>query len=298
MSEASFKNSALARPLDGEVDLQGHRGARGRRPENTIPAFRYCIDQGMTTIELDTNVTKDDQLIVCHDTMLNGSICRDERGNAAPPIPIGDLTVAELKLYDCGSVRNPAFPEQVPVPGTSMPTLPEAFAFAKNYESGRELARPMRFNIETKFARDCTAKDIERSARLVVAAIVDAGMAERATVQSFVLPVLPIVKRLDSRICRSALFESSFIQRSGNEIILAAREAEAGIISPHVNAVTSAFVEQCHSAGFRVLVWTVNEEVDMLRLFAWGVDGIISDYPDRLARAYSQRKTDFIETSL
>ena len=81
----------------------------------------------MTSIELDTNVTRDHQLIVNHDTTVNGKICRYENGQPAETIPIRDLTVAELKQFDCGAVANDAFPEQIPVPGTRLITLDEFF---------------------------------------------------------------------------------------------------------------------------------------------------------------------------
>ena len=114
--------AAAGRSLDGTVDLQGHRGARGKRPENTIPAFVYCIEQGMTSIEIDTNVTQDNQLIVYHDTTVNGKICRSENGEPAESVPIREMTVRELKRLDCGSAGNPKFPEQEPVPGTRLIT--------------------------------------------------------------------------------------------------------------------------------------------------------------------------------
>ena len=96
-------SKAAGRPPDETHDLQGHRGARGKRPENTIPAFEYCIENQMTTIELDTNVTKDKQLIVNHDTTVNGKICRYEDGGPAEFAPIKDLTVDQLKQLDCGT---------------------------------------------------------------------------------------------------------------------------------------------------------------------------------------------------
>jgi len=134
-------------PLDGTVDLQGHRGARGKRPENTIPAFEYCIEKQMTSIEIDTNVTRDKQLIVNHDTTVNGEICRSENGVPAEFIPIKDLSVNELKKLDCGSVRHKEFPEQLPVFGTRLITLTEFFDFVNSYEKKHALSRAMLFNI-------------------------------------------------------------------------------------------------------------------------------------------------------
>lgn len=135
--------------LDGTVDLQGHRGARGKRTENTIPAFVYCIENNMTTIELDTNLTKDRELIVYHDTAINTRICRHEKGATVPRTPIKDLTVAELKQLDCGIIDK-NFPEQVVFENTRLLTLSEFFEFIIGYERKNSPLKPIRFNIEIK----------------------------------------------------------------------------------------------------------------------------------------------------
>jgi glycerophosphoryl diester phosphodiesterase len=284
------------RSLDGIVDLQGHRGARGKRPENTIPAFIYCLAHHMTTIELDTNVTKDMQLIVNHDTKVNGKICIDEQAAPARYVPIRDLTVEQLRRLDCGAVTNVEFPEQRPVAGTHLITLPEFFEFVGHYERTHDLPRVVRFNIETKFPDDYSAQDVAAATTLVVAAIESAGMAERSTVQSFVLDVLPEVKRLHRAIKTSALFEPGFLRRFllriglnvGRYVPIARTLAvNADIVSPHVAYVNTEFVRRCHREQLRVLPWIVNEEKAMIQLLDRGVDGIISDYPDRLYRAYT-----------
>jgi len=285
------------RSLDGTIDLQGHRGARGKRPENTIPAFEYCIEQHMTSIELDTNVTKDKQLIVNHDTTVNGNICLAENGKPAEFIPIKDLTVAELKQFDCGSVRNPDFPEQIPVGGTHLITLTEFFDFVKAYERDHGISHTIFFNIETKFRDDHSLEDIQETARLMVTTIEAAGMDARSIVQSFVIAVLPEVKRLNPCIKTSALFEPTVFERillklgfgaNQNEIIQHAAAIAADIISPHYIYVNEIFVRRCHQNFIKVLPWVVNETETMERLLNYGVDGIISDYPDRLSRVYSK----------
>jgi len=282
--------------LDGTYDLQGHRGARGKRPENTIPAFQYCLDTHMTTIELDTNLTKDRQLIVYHDTVLNRKLCRYENGEPVTPIAVKDLTTVELKRLDCGSVADTDFPEQVPVKGTRLLTLAEFFEFIQVFERNQARSRPIRFNIETKFGKDHTPSEIHVMAGLMVEAIVDAGMAERSTVQSFVLGVLPEIKKLDGRIQTSALFEPGifqvFILKSGfshgrEKIIQEALAVGADIISPHFLYVDRKFVQRCHSCGKKVLAWVLNDEKMMEDFLDLGVDGIISDYPDRLFHVYS-----------
>ena len=173
--------------LSEKIDLQGHRGGRGKRPENTIPAFEYCIEHQMTTIELDTNVTRDKQLIVNHNTSVNGEICLLENGKPAEVIPIRDLTVAELKRLDCGAVADVDFPEQVAVRGTRLITLVEFFEFVKTYEREHALSDRIRFNIETKFSNIALRRqEVPEAARLVVDGRRSGRNGRtRSTVQSF-----------------------------------------------------------------------------------------------------------------
>jgi len=283
--------------LTGSCDLQGHRGARGKRPENTIPAFQYCIEHDMTTIELDTNLTKDQQLIVYHDTVLNAKICRHEDGKTLLPIPIKELTVAELKQLDCGLADTVAFPEQIAIPATRLLTLSEFFEFIHQFEQNAAHSRPIRFNIEIKFAKDYTPLEVKRVADLMVRTIMAADMGERSTVQSFVLEVLLEIKKLNKNIQTSALFEPGwlrgFLLRLGfgcgrENIIQTAIAVDADIISPHFLYINDYFIQCCHNAGKKVIPWVVNEETMMNDFLNRGVDGIISDYPDRLHRVHSK----------
>jgi len=290
-------SATIQRPLDGTVDLQGHRGARGKRPENTIPAFEYCIEKQMTSIEIDTNVTRDKQLIVNHDTTVNGEICRSENGVPAEFIPIKDLSVNELKKLDCGSVRHKEFPEQLPVADTRLITLTEFFDFVNNYEKKHALSRAMLFNIETKFRKDHSQRDIRETAGLIVETIAAAGMEKRTTIQSFVPEILPEIKKLNANIKTSALFEPAWFQKfllklgfraDRDAIIQTTVSIAANILSPHYCYVNEDFVHQCHEKCIQVLPWVVNDEKLIERLLNYGVDGIISDYPDRLFRVYSK----------
>jgi len=251
----------------------------------------------MTTIELDTNLTKDLQLIVYHDNVLNGKICRNENGEPVAPVPVRNLTVSELKRLDCGVAANEDFPEQVPVKGTRLITLAEFFEFVRIFEQNHVRLKPIRFNIETKFGKDYNRSEINRVAGLMVKTIADAGMAERSTVQSFILEVLPEIKRLNGRIQTSALFEPGIIQafllQSGfsygrKEIIQKALGVGADIISPHFLYINRKFIQSCHGRGKKVLPWVLNDEKMMEEFLDLGVDGIISDYPDRLYRVYSR----------
>jgi glycerophosphoryl diester phosphodiesterase len=246
------------------VLVHGHRGGRGVMPENTLPAFEYAIHEGVDVLELDLAVTRDNVLVVSHDSLLNPVICKD----APKGTPIRTLTLAELKQYDCGALKNPQFPRQTPVPGTKIPTLDEVFDLAKRGK--------FEFNIETKSnpRRPELTPSPEEFARLVLAKVREHGLTDRVIVQSFDFRTLHAMKGLDPSIRLSALYSGK--PKSFVEI---AREAGAGIVSPETKLVTNEQVQKAHQAGLQVIPWTANTPEDWSRLIEAGVDAIISDYP-------------------
>jgi len=285
----------------GAFDLQGHRGARGLAPENTLAAFRTAVDLGVTTIETDLAVTKDDVLVISHDPMLNPDLVRGPDGKwiAAPGPPIRSLTLAELKRYDIGRL-NPAakyaqqFPEQKPVDGERFPTLAELFAAA---------GPDVRVNIEIK--TDPTKPDLtvqpNRFAQLAVDAIRLGKAGGRSTIQSFDWRGLIEARRLAPEIATSCLsIESNGMDTVGRasglpspwlagldlaahdgSVPRLARAAGCAIWSPFWRNVTPDNVKEAQALGLKVLPWTVNNPAEMARLIDMGVDGLITDYPDR-----------------
>lgn len=278
------------------LDLQGHRGARGLKPENTWPGFRAAIDYRMTTLELDTVLTKDGHVIIHHDSETNPTICQMPDGTPIAPTNLYDLTLAELKALDCGSRKNPKFPEQIPVPGTKLITIQEFFDLVAKVEKDRADRSPLRFNIETKFPQDAQSKipktKVTEHVHALLSAIEKARVVERTTIQSFYLPALRTARQRNPRIETSALFAPTYFQGfvmtlgGGNEyrrkILQSTEEFGAGIVSPYFLYVTPEFVQKAHAENKKVVPWTVNEKKEMLRLIECGVDGIITDYPDRL----------------
>ncbi|NEE01906.1 hypothetical protein G1H10_17165 [Phytoactinopolyspora halotolerans] len=206
MDERGFR---LPRGYESPFDIQGHRGARAVRPENTLPAFEYALaNEDVSTLELDTGVTEDGELVVIHDRTINGSHCEDTEP-ATPGDPefpyvgdrVHDLTLEQIKTIDCGSKTLPNFPDQVAVPGARIPTLDEVFDLVE--QSGRD---DIRLNIETKISPlvDDTAPYREFT-RALVEAIQDAGLRDRATIQSFDWRTVKHARRLDRGIDTVAL---------------------------------------------------------------------------------------------
>ena len=246
------------------VLVHGHRGARGAMPENTLPAFKYAIRAGVDVLELDLAVTKDNVLVVSHDPLLNPVICKD----APKGTPIRTLTLAEVKQYDCGALKNPQFSRQTPVPGTKIPTLDEVFDLAKR---GR-----FEFNVETKSSprHPELTPSPEEFARLLLGKIREHGLQRRVIVQSFDFRTLHAMKQLDPSIRLSALYSGP--QKS---FVAIAREAGAEIVSPETSLVTKEKVTEAHQSGLEVVPWTANTPEEWRRLIEAGVDAIISDYP-------------------
>jgi len=263
---------------DPGPDIQGHRGARGLLPENTWPAFALALRLGVTTLELDTNLTADDQLIVCHDTELNTALCRNPDGSAVTRQPIRALELAMLTELDCGSVPNPRFPAQEVSPGASMPSLRGLLEKVAAYEA--EHARtPVAFNIEFKVPENFPDRDLATAADEMIGAVSEAGIGPRTTIQSFDPRFLELVRARAPHLKRAMLLGTDHTPTS---MLALARRVGAAVISPHHDHVDTDLVRLCDEAGFALIPWTVNDRDRMRALIELGVDGIITDYPDRL----------------
>ena len=289
------------------LDIQGHRGARGLAPENTLPAFARALGIGVTTLELDCAITKDDVVVVSHDPAFNPDITRGPDGKWLEKTgpAIWNLTFKELQRYDVGRL-NPAnayakrWPEQRPADGTRIPRLADLFALVR--KSGNE---SVRFNIETKISpfEPTQTTGPEDFAHKLISAVRSAGMAERTAIQSFDWRTLQVVQKdapgiptvyltvekgfMDSiqRDKPSSPWTAGFhISRYGGSIPRMVKAAGGAVWSPYYAETTRSQVKEAQSLGLKVVVWTVNEPADMRRMIEWGVDGIISDRPDLLRK--------------
>ena len=293
-------------------DLQGHRGARGLAPENTLPAFAAALSLGVTTLELDIAITRDGVPVISHDPLLNPDFTRGpdgayltQRGPA-----IRSLSLAELQRYDIGRIRPGSryaaqFPDQKPVDGTRFPRLADLFALVRR--SGN---LSVRFDIETKvspLAPDETLAP-EPFARALVAAIRDGGMASRSTIQSFDWRTLRLVQQEAPEIGTVYLSaQQRWLDNIGADSAAASpwtaalKFADHGSVPKMIHAaggriwgvhfgdLSAASLAEAHALGLTVLPWTVNEPAQIARMIDMGVDGIISDRPDRV-RAEMQRR--------
>jgi glycerophosphoryl diester phosphodiesterase len=250
------------------IQVHGHRGARALRPENALPAFEYAIQVGVDVLELDMNVTKDNVLVVSHDQTINRKICQGPVGEAR----IRFLTLEQVRRFDCGTLKNPDFPEQQPVPGTKIPTIEEVFALAPRGDFG--------FNIETKSdpKKPELAPAPEEFARLVVDAVKRHKLEKRVIVQSFDYRTLIAIHKLAPGIRLSALYAGL-----PKDFVKISQEAGgAGIVSPQWMLVSKGKVKKAHQHGLEVVPWTANTPRAWNKLINAKVDAIITDNPAAL----------------
>jgi glycerophosphoryl diester phosphodiesterase len=294
-------------------DLQGHRGARGHYPENTLPAFQYALSLGVTTLELDVGLSADHVLVVAHDRHLNGNIMRSANGETLPARgpTIRSLDWPTLSRYDLSNINRQAdysknFPQQRIVPGTRMLRLEDLFNYTE-----RSGYNKVRFNIETKLsplAPEETAS-AEAFSQALISLVRQAKLSHRVTIQSFDWRTLQIVQRDAPEIATVYLsseqasldtmqkgkptaspWAAGFdIKQTANSTPLLVKAAGGLIWSPNHLDLTQATLAEAKTAELRVIPWTVNEPADISRLIDWGVDGLISDYPERVVAELKKR---------
>ncbi|WP_422364731.1 glycerophosphodiester phosphodiesterase [Pelagibius sp.] len=305
---------AVDRSTQAPLDLQGHRGARGLMPENTLPAFETALALGVTTLELDTVMTADGVVVVHHDRRLSTERTRDSAGSwltEAAAAPLIDLTFADLEVYDVGRAKPGSrtarrYPEQAGLDGVAIPSLAAVIARAESLSGGT-----VRYNIETKISPLSPADSAEPAAFVpaLIAVIRNAGVAERAAVQSFDWRTLLLVQEQAPEIETVYLTaEQSWLDNLGRgarepspwigglainwaEVTppAAVKAAGGAVWSPYFRDLKEQDLREAQRLGLRVVVWTVNDPDDMASLIDLGVDGISTDYPDR-AGAVMQEK--------
>lgn len=296
------------------VEIQGHRGARGLAPENTLPAFATALTLGVDNLELDLQITKDGHLIIGHDPALKSYVARGPDGKwvSDPGPTIWHMTLEETRRYDVGrldpnSKYGQSYPEQKPVDGTRMPTFDEFMALVRKSGAGEKL----RFNIEIKLdpREPQLSASAEQQAAAAVKAIRDAGIAGRTTLISFNWTTTAAVARLAPEIEIGLI---TFEANSANENMQRGKSGASPWLNGHdvdtyrsvpplVKAaggkvwvafwrnVTPELVKEAHALGLKVNVWTVNDQPTMEKMIDLGVDGITTDYPDRLRTVMQAR---------
>lgn len=305
----SFKHLAIGLALSLSLlstwafDLQGHRGARALLPENSLAAFERAIELGVSTLELDIAITQDGVLVIHHDQEINPIHTRDANGRwlESSPGPIHRLTWAQVQTYDIGQIRPGTsyarqFAQQEARDGTRIPRLSDLFDLVKRLGNER-----IRFAIETKVSPASADKSLppEPFARAVVSEIRKAGMEKRVQILSFdwrslqvvqqIAPEIPTVyltaqqpwtDNIGAQSPNGSAWTAGFQYKDHGSVPRMIKAAGGKIWSVFHGDLTPAKVQEAHDLGLKVLVWTVNDPVQMARFVDWGVDGLITDRPD------------------
>ncbi len=267
-------------------DLQGHRGARGLLPENTIPAFLHAFDLGVSTLEMDSVINAEGHVVVSHEPWMSATICSHPDGSAVTAneqrgLRIYAMTDRQLATWDCGRRGHPDFPRQRPMP-VAKPLLSDVFlavaAHAKATAS-RGRREPVRYNIEIKSRPEHDGifhPAVSEFANILYRLVHAFGLTGRTTIQSFDPRALEAVHAIDRQISTSLLVAN----QDGIEANLARLSFTPAIYSPAYSLLDRRQVETAHVLDMSVIPWTVNDRKTMLELIALGIDGFITDYPD------------------
>ncbi|MEJ7643455.1 MAG: glycerophosphodiester phosphodiesterase [Chryseolinea sp.] len=282
LSFVSLSNAAFAQYIP-KFDIQGHRGARGLMPENTIPAFLMALDSGVTTIELDVVITSDKQVVVSHEPWVSGAICLDTAGNdisskEEKKYNIYRMTYEDLQKFDCGSKENLKFPQQQKFQ-VAKPLLRDVITAVENRIKSYG-SYEVDYNVEIKSTPETDKKfhpGIEEYSDLVYSVIDEYIPLDRLVIQSFDVRVLKYWHVKYPEIRLAALIENT----KSIDANLSALGFNPAVYSPDFKLLSREKVQQLHQLNLRVVPWTVNEVADMLSLKGMGVDGIITDYPNR-----------------
>ncbi|MFV0554432.1 MAG: glycerophosphodiester phosphodiesterase family protein [Mangrovibacterium sp.] len=269
------------------TDVQGHRGCAGLMPENTIAAMIAAVKLGVNTLELDLQITKDGEVIVAHDAHINPKFTLDAKGKeisseAAQKLIFKNMKYAQIKKYNTGSKAYPRFPEQAKMT-TCIPTISalidsvEAFVAANGFD-------PIHYNIEIKSCEDKEAKGLtinyKEFADKSMAVLLSKNLGERLLVQSFDVRCLNYIHAQYPDVAQAYLVE--------NDESFAANMAKLNFtptaFSPYFPMVNAELVAACRAKNMKLVPWTVDMPEDIQRMLDLGVDGIISNYPNRVLK--------------
>jgi len=278
-----MNSSFLPLALGTVPEIHGHRGCRGLRPENTLPAFLLALELGVDVLEMDVVLSADNEVVVSHEPWLS-TLCHDAQGKAVEADTelrhnLYRMPYAEIRRCDCGLIQHPAFPRQQ-IMAAFKPQLREVIRASEQH--ARTLNRPaVRYSIEIKSSpagdnlfHPVPLAFVER----VLAVLRQTGILSRVTLLCFDKRILQAAHYLAPQLPVCLLVEDELPYANH----VAALGFTPSVYGPHYRLVTPALITELHAQGIRIIPWTVNKPVDMCRLLQLGVDGITTDYPDTL----------------
>lgn len=262
---------------------EAHRGGRGLMPENTIVAMKKAMDLGVTTLEMDTHITSDDQVVLSHDEYINPLFTLTPDGKeitkeASKQLILYKMRYDELKRYDVGSKYYSKFPEQLKVKA-HMPLLAELIDSVQHYAKVKGMKQPF-YNIETKMGKDgdnVLNPAPEQFVKLLMEVIRAKKISPYVVIQSFDVRTIQFLHQQYPDIRTSYLVDKGDLESNLKKL-----GYTPFIYSPAYKMVDAALVKKCHELNMKVIPWTPNTKTEIEQLRNLGVDGIISDYPNLL----------------
>lgn len=262
--------------------LQGHRGCRGLFPENTLPAFQHALDIGVLVLELDVVISADGQVVVSHEPYMNSLYASHPSGNPVlkseeASLNLYRMSYAEIKTYDVGKRGNRLFPEQRAVAAVK-PLLRDVLALGEAFR--QKTGKPIYYNIEIKSDPSEYGKsqpaDVADFSKLVHAVIAEAVDYKYVVLQSFDFDVLRYWNMVWPKVSLSAL-----VDNESPSFVLKELGFTPAIYSSSYKQLDGARIAFSHANNMRVIPWTVNVREDIQKMIDLGVDGLITDYPNR-----------------
>ncbi len=281
--ETSQKNINNAMSSFPEFDLQGHRGARGLLPENTIPSFLKTLEYEIKTLEFDVVVSADSKIVLSHEPWFHHHISTKPNGEpVTPDVALQHnmfrMTYTEIAEYDVGKRGHMLFPEQMPMPAVK-PLMRDAIIAVEEYivETGRE---SIFYNIETKSQEewyDVFVPQPEVFARLLYNELKELDVLHKVFIQSFDVRTLQEMRAIDPNVPLVLLVQNLY----GLEENLRLLGFTPDVYSPNYRLVDEEMVKEVHAKGMKIVPWTINDTKTMKTITNMGVDGLITDYPNR-----------------
>ncbi|RZJ67274.1 MAG: glycerophosphodiester phosphodiesterase [Flavobacterium sp.] len=279
----SCKNTQQLSNNKQKVEVQGHRGDRGNFPENSLPAFYSAIDKGVDVLELDVVISQDDQVVVSHEPFMSSAYVLQPNGDSIPKsteatFNLYKMPYSEIRKFDIGSKGNKLFPKQNKIK-TYKPSLAEMIDSVEAYAS-RKKAKPVRYNIEIKsvpweYAKTQPNPDV--FVDLVMKVIRQKKIDNRINIQSFDPFILNEITKRYPQTVTAFLADKPGIAKN-----LSMLKKKPEIFSPHYSAVNAAMIDSLAKMNIKIIPWTVNETKDIDRMLSLKVDGIITDYPEKV----------------
>lgn len=265
--------------LNAQIEVHGHRGWRGAYPENSIHGFIKALELGVDVLEMDVVISGDDEVIVSHEPWINPDICQfPKEFKIGKKTNIYKLTLDQIQQFDCGSKGNKRFPFQSKEVALK-PTLRQVVNTLTEWQE-KHSGRHFGYNIEIKRRPEwdqlyCPAYKI--FCDLVLNVILESGIRDQTVIQSFDIDVLEYIHKRVPEIPLALLVDKG--ELSSNLNLLSFQPA---IYSPAFRLIDLEQVTTAKKNGIRIIPWTVNKEKDIHKLIQWHVDGIISDYPEKV----------------